>query len=210
MITFCYQDSLHFNAFKFCIENIRKYYPDSPIFLYRSLQDNKLEEYKKVCSDYNIILTIRHRHQGYISRFDTMEQNLPKMLESHYRIYHSCINSNSEWVMLVEDDVLIKRAIKRWPNSDCGKNRDHIGHCAGGSVFKRQIYIDIYQKLGEDGLATMIQTDHTYSWAGDALKAIIFREHGATEERWVELAEPESYDGEDHAVYHGYKDLHEY
>jgi hypothetical protein len=36
----------------------------------------------------------------------------------------------------------------------------------------------------------------------------IFKKNGATFEEWDELAEPNCRDNEDHAVYHGYKELH--
>ena len=44
--------------------------------------------------------------------------------------------------------------------------------------------------------------------SGDALKERIFKDADVSNEKWIELAEPGYYDNTDHAIYHGYKDLH--
>jgi hypothetical protein len=208
MIAFNFQDTHYFESFKNCIINVRKYYEDEIIDVFLDDNDPKIKEYTEFCTQCKCNLTLRDRHMGYINREDNLETNLPKMLESHYRIYQTCKNSSDEWVMILEDDVLIKRKILNWPQSDCGKNRDDVGFLGGGSVFKREKYITIYENLGEQGLTDLINSNHLLSWAGDALKAVIFRACNATEEKWIELAEPNYFDNIDHAVYHGYKDLH--
>jgi hypothetical protein len=208
MISFNFQDSNYLFSFENCIRNVRKFYPNELIDFYIDSNSLKINEYKKICHSFNVEMTIRQRNQGYINRTDSMETNIPKMLESHYRIYNTCKKSNDEWVMLLEDDVLIKREIKHWPKSDCGKNRDNVGFLGGGSIFKRDVYLQIYESLQDIGLEKLIRENHTYSWAGDALKQRIFKEAGASDEKWIELAEPGYYDDKDHAVYHGYKDLH--
>ncbi len=207
MISFNFQDSHYLYSFENCVANVRKFYPNELIDFYIDSNSNKIKEYTKICHEFNIEINIRPRHQGYINQKDSIDPNIPKMLESHYRIYNTCKKSTSEWVMLLEDDVLIKRKIKHWPQSDCGTNREHF-KTGGGAIFKRNIFLDIYENLKETGLETIIKNNHLYSWAGDALKQKIFAEAGASFEKWVELAEPGYCDNIDHAVFHGYKDLH--
>jgi hypothetical protein len=40
------------------------------------------------------------------------------------------------------------------------------------------------------------------------LKERIFKDANVSNEKWIELAEPGYRDDTDHAIYHGYKDLH--
>jgi hypothetical protein len=208
MISFNFQDSNYLHSFENCIFNVRKFYPNELIDFYIDSNSNKLEEYKNICYKFNVKINIRTNHQGYINRKDPIEINLPKILESHYRIYNTCKTSTPEWIMLLEDDVLIKRKINHFPKSDCGINRDNVGFLGGGSVFRRNVFLKIYEDLGEDKLKNIIKHNHLYSWAGDALKKKIFIDAGASYEKWIELAEPGYYDDIDHAVFHGYKNLH--
>ena len=207
MISFNFQDSNYLHSFENCIKNVRKFYPNELIDFYIDSNSNKINEYKNICYLFNVEMTIRQRNQGYIDRTDSMETNIPKMLESHYRIYNTCKKSNSEWIMLLEDDVLIKREIKQWPSKDVGTNREYF-KAGGGAIFKRETFLKIYENLGESGLEKIIRQEHTYSWAGDALKERIFKDADASNEKWIELAEPGYYDNTDHAIYHGYKELH--
>ena len=178
------------------------------IDFYIDHNSDQIENYKKVCEEYNVELTIRSRAQNGINRKNSMEQNLPKMLESQYRIYQTCLKTNSEWVMTLEDDVLIKRKIKNWPNSDCGINREYLKVGGGGCIIKKDKYIKMYEYFEGEKLINLIKSNHTYSWAGDELKGRMWSECGFSYEKWIELAEPEYYDNTDHAVFHGYKDLY--
>jgi len=207
MISFNFQDSNYLHSFENCILNVRKFYKNELIDFYIDSNSSKINEYKEICNKFNVEMTIRDRNQGYIDRTDSIETNIPKMLESHYRIYNTCKKSNSEWVMLLEDDVLIKRKIINWPKSDCGTNREWFKN-GGGSIFKKEKYVTAYEFLGENGLIDIINRYPECAWAGDALKQFMFSKVGTTWEKWIELAEPDYYDNTDHAVYHGYKDLH--
>jgi hypothetical protein len=204
-IAFTYNPWKHLNSYKNTLYNVRKYYPNSDIFIFFDGNRDDLQEYIEVASNYNCIVSVRDNEVGYINRFSNMEENIPKMLEWTDRIKSACESSDSEWAMLLEDDVLIKRAIKYWPSSDCGKNRDNVGFLGGGSVFRRQKFLECLYK---SDIPTIIRKDINAGWAGDHLLRYIFRLNGATEEKWVELAEPEYYDDTDHAVFHGYKKLH--
>jgi hypothetical protein len=206
-ISFNFQDSHYIHSFENCIINIRKFYENELIDFFIDSNNKRLSEYETICKKYNVDLNIRNIHQGYIDREDSIDVNISKMLESHRRIYMTSLKSDSEWVLLLEDDILIKRKIKKWPSTDCGTNREYF-KMGGGSIFRREKYIEAYESLGEIGLQQLIKQNHLLSWAGDELKRIMFDRINATSEKWIELAEPDYFDKTDHAVFHGYKDLH--
>jgi hypothetical protein len=54
----------------------------------------------------------------------------------------------------------------------------------------------------------IIKMDGDCAWAGDMLKKHMMIGTGASYEKWMELAEPDYYNTTDHAVFHGYKELH--
>lgn len=207
-LSFNFQDSQYIHSFENCIKSVRKFYKNELIDFYIDSNNEKINEYEKICKDYYVNFNIRDIHQGYIDRNDSIEINIPKMLESHYRIYMTCLKSNTHWILLLEDDVVIKRNIQRWPSSDCGKNRQNVGFLGGGSIFRRDVYIQAYESMGESGISNLIKTNSMYSWAGDELKRKMFDNINATSEKWIELAEPEYFNNTDHAVFHGYKELH--
>ena len=209
MIAFNFQDSHYLHSFEHCVENVRKFYPNELIDFYIDSNSDRIAEYTRICERFHIEMNIREHHQGYINRHDAPEINIPKVLESHYRIYNTCKKTDADWILLLEDDVLLKREIKRWPNADCGTNREMpTGFLGGGSIFRKSVYIRAYEFLGEAGLKEIIRTDGDCAWAGDVLKKHMLIGTGASYEKWIELAEPNYMDNTDHAVFHGYKELH--
>jgi hypothetical protein len=204
-IVFFYNPYTYFESYKNVLSNIRKHHPSADVFIYFDAFRDDIQKYTDIAYENNCIFNLRHQKMFYIYRGDSVDENEPKILEWIDRIKHVCESSEAEWVMLLEDDVIIKRAIEHWPTADCGKNRHDVGFLGGGSIFRRQTFLDCLKK---SDVPSIIRADHTASWAGDHLLSLIFRPHGATEEKWIELAEPDYYDRGPHAVYHGYKDLY--
>jgi len=203
-ITFTYNPYFYFQSFNNVLENLRKYYPTEEVYIYFDGDRTDLEKYVKVANDYKCNIQITQNNMGYLKRTDSLEVNHPKMKEWIRRLIETCSRSKSKWIMLLEDDVLIKRKILQWPNSHCGLNRDGIGFLGGGSIFQREKFLQAISNIDIDRFIKH-RNNH---WAGDLLLGFIFLESDATYEKWVELAEPGYYDSEDHAVFHGYKDLH--
>ena len=203
-IVFTYNPWKYLNSYKNTLDNVRKYYPNSDIFIFFDGSRNDLQEYLEVAAKYNCIVSVRNNELGYINRLDNLEINLPKQLEWIDRMKSACKISESEWVMILEDDVLIKREIINWPSADVGTNREYF-RTGGGSIFKREVFLESLEK---NNILDIIQNIPDASWAGDLLLEHIFRNNNIKHEKWIELAEPGYYDNTDHAVYHGYKDLH--
>jgi hypothetical protein len=163
-----------------------------------------LQKYIDVASEYDCIVQIRNQHYDFINKIDSIETNLPKMLEWINRIKISCETTSADWILNLEDDVVVKRNINQWPISDVGTCRNYF-RPGGGSIFKREVFLDSIKKVD---ISQLIKIVPDASWAGDLLLQNIFTINNVTFEEWVELAEPNYRDTQSHAIYHGYKELH--
>lgn len=203
-ILFTYNPWKYYNSYKNVLDNVRKYYSESDIIIFFDKSRTDLDLYLETAKQYNCKVFIGNDELGYINRNDSIDINLPKQTEWISRIKFACEISNSEWAMLLEDDVLLKREIKHFPEADVGTNREYF-RTGGGSIFKREVFLDSVKKAD---ISKLVKTIPDACWAGDLLLEHIFRSNNVKYEKWIELAEPGYYDDTDHAVYHGYKDLH--
>jgi hypothetical protein len=207
-ISFSYNPQKYFNSYQNVLEHLRTYYVDSDVYIFFDSNRDDIEKYKTVSDNFNCKFNVREDEMFFIDRKDSIEINKPKMLEWVTRLKYVCENTDSEWVMLLEDDVVIKRKIVNWPNSDCGKNRENTGFLGGGSIFKKEKFLEIFTKISMLEVERIITNYHRLSWAGDVLLKFLFETVNASSEKWIELAEPGYYDNIDHAIFHGYKELH--
>jgi len=204
-IVFTYNPYKYFHSYKNVLLNVRLYYPDADIIIFFDKCRKDLNKYIQIADFFKCKVIIRDVEVGYLKKEDSEEVNAPKQAEWVERIKMACEMSDAEWVMLLEDDVVIKRKIEKWPTADCGKNLDQIGFVGGGGIFRRKKFLESLEKID---IFAIMKKDHTASWAGDHMLSYIFRENGSTEEKWVELLESWQDEGQPHAVYHGYKLLH--
>jgi hypothetical protein len=207
-ISFFYNPHIYFESYKNVLSNLRKHYPSEEVFIYLDDTRPNLDKYIEVANVNNCIANIRDNSFFYIDRKDSPGINIPKQVEFLNRLINICSNTESKWILILEDDVLIKRPIINFPHSDCGKNREDIGFLGGGSIFKRETFLKIFETHNEDSILKLIESNRDACWAGDVLLKLLFNSIGARSEKWVELAEPNYFDDIDHAIYHGYKDLH--
>jgi hypothetical protein len=203
-ITFNYMPYIYFESYKNVLNNVRLHYPTADIFIYMDSFRDDIEKYRKISDDYNCKFIVRDVHVFYTNGNDPLEVNRPKLVEVFDRIKHTCKTTDSKWILILEDDVLIKRPIKYWPNSDVGTCREYF-RPGGGSIFNKDIFLDSIEKVN---IPNIINTVRNANWAADIVLENIFRLNNCTFEKWIELAEPEYFDKTDHAVFHGYKDLH--
>jgi hypothetical protein len=203
-IAFIYNPYMYFESYKNVLSNLRKHYPTADVFIYFDSFRDDIQKYSDVANDYGCKFNIRKEKMFYIHREDSIDVNEPKVLEWLNRIKYTCENTDVEWVLQLEDDVVVKREIKKFPVTAVGACRDYL-RPGGGTIFKRESFLDSINKVNASEL---IRTIPNASWAGDWLLQNIFKMNNVTFEEWVELAEPGYRDNKDHAVYHGYKDLH--
>jgi hypothetical protein len=203
-ITFNYMPYIYFESYKNVLNNVREYYPTADIFIYMDSFRDDIEKYRKISDEHKCKLIIRDNHIFYTNREDSLEINKPKLIEVFDRIKYTCENTYSEWLMILEDDVLIKKQIENWPKADVGTCRDYR-RPGGGSVFKRNTFLN---SLAVADVTDIITTTPDANWAADVVLENIFLRNAATFEEWKELAEPNYRDKHPHSVYHGYKDLY--
>jgi len=203
-ITFTYNPYFYFESYKNVLENLRKHYEDSDVFIYFDSSREDFKKYESIANDYNCFFIIRESDLGYINRNEPLNINKPKMIEWFNRVINTAKNTNSEWVLNLEDDVIVKRRIVNFPKMDVGTCRRYF-RPGGGSIFKRNIFLESIKNCNAENMIDII---NEASWAGDILLENIFKKGNATFEEWIELAEPNYRDNIDHAIYHGYKELH--
>jgi len=203
-IVFTYNPYIYFESYKNVLSNVRKHYPKEDIFIYFDSFREDVEKYRDCANDYECKFNIREEKMFYINKYDSVEINTSKLIEWLDRIKYTCENSDAEWVLQLEDDVIVKRKIKKFPSMDVGTCRDYH-RPGGGSIFKTERFLNSIKKVN---ISQLIKTIPNASWAGDLLLQNIFRTNNVTFEEWVELAEPGHKDTNDHAIYHGYKELH--
>jgi hypothetical protein len=131
------------------------------------------------------------------------------------RIYEHCCRVTSDYVVILEEDVITKRKIHRFPSSDCAGPRfnrlagplsrylqqlnnttqDYGYAMCGGSIFDRRVYISCYQKqnLDLDYLETLDKMVVQYS---DVVLTVLFLVNGYSYGVWDEISE------ENHPVEH--------
>ena len=202
-ITFNYMPYIYFESYKNVLNNVRQHYPSADIFIYFDSFRDDIEKYKKIADEHNCKFIIRDTHVFYTNREDSIEINTPKLVEVFDRIKYTCETTDSKWILILEDDVLIKRPIEYWPTSDVGTCRYYF-RPGGGSIFNRNTFLE---SLENADINNIIQNVPNARWAADVLLENIFKRNGATFEEWIELAEPSHRDDVSHAIYHGYKDL---
>ena len=203
-IAFIYNPYLYFESYKNVLNNLRKHYPNSDVFIYFDSFRDDNQMYNDVAYEHNCVFNIRQQKMFYIHREDSIEINEPKLIEWLNRLTNICENTDADWILHLEDDVVIKRPIKYFPIEDVGTCRNYF-RPGGGAIFKRESFLDSIKKVN---VSQLIRTIPGASWAGDLLLEHIFRNNNIKNEEWFELAEPEYRDDTDHAIYHGYKDLH--
>jgi hypothetical protein len=130
------------------------------------------------------------------------------VLEYLNRIYEHCVRVTSDYVVILEEDVITLRRIKRFPSTDCGgprfnpladalnrylqelnnTNQDYGYAMCGGSIFDRRIYIKCYEKrnLDLDFLETVDKRIVQYS---DIALTVIFLLNGHSYGVWDEVSE---------------------
>ena len=212
----CYKNS---NAVKYSLEQFRKYYPDNAI---RLISDNG-DDFEDIINVYNLIYKkelVNILPKGQLAGIDASYEYLR-------RIYDTCMATNTTWIVLFEDDVLTKGVISKFPETDCAgvcawqlhpsleyylKNVRNtstlIGYgMSGGSVFKREKFIQCYENIKDFDLETLVQFDHRLTGWTDILINVLFLYNRCTYSIWDEIEQYSLGKINDSASFrHDYKD----
>lgn len=123
------------------------------------------------------------------------------------RIHDHCLQSTSDFVVLLEDDVTTRRRIRRFPTADCagprsnpfaepfnahlrrslGTTHDYGYGLCGGAIFRRQAFLHCYGRpLDLDRLARLDDGIVTFS---DMVLTALFLVNGYSFQIWDEISE---------------------
>jgi len=157
-------------------------------------------------SDLATYFNINYHYSSYNCKYGQL--GLIGSNEYLRRIYEHCVRANSDYVVILEEDVLTRRRINQFPSTEAAgprlnvfsealiqylKNINHndkdygYGMC-GGSIFDRKIYVECYEKRDFD-LRVLGKLDQRIIMNKDALLAIIFLVNGFSYSIWGEVSE---------------------
>jgi hypothetical protein len=178
--------------------SFRNVYPNEPITLVSDCGD----DFSKFAEHFDLYY--------YHSEKKGDPGNLGKdgALEYLKRIYEHCLRVTSDYVVILEEDVITHRRIKRFPLTDCGgprflsypdplnrylqeinKTTHHYGYgVCGGSIFDRQVYIKCHEKQNLD-LDFLESLDERIVKAGDRVLTVNFLINGYSYGVWDEVSE---------------------
>ena len=221
--------AIHFQVWKndeateFAIKTFREHFPKEPI---RLISDNG-NDYTNFIKKYNLDFDFSDKNIFPKGRFESIEG----CYEWLRRVNDTCLKYNTEWILLFEDDVLAKNSNITFPEEDSAglicwswynglhnllssrNNRTKIvgyGMC-GGAIFKRQVFIDAYNKINEFDLEYLSQLDNRIILASDCLVNCFLQYFGATYGLWDKLEDmtyPGWVENNNTCFTHGYKNLY--
>jgi len=146
-------------ATEFCISTFREFYPDIP---FRVVSDNG-SDYSNLINKYNISYKFESESSMANGRFNDFS-GIYMYLQ---RLKETCLEFDTDWVLLFEDDVLTKKKITKFPNTSLGglcankfrepleryikninNNATIVGYgMCGGSIFKRKDFLICLDKI---------------------------------------------------------------
>jgi hypothetical protein len=151
-------------ATRFVVENVRLHHKTEPYILFSDAG----EDFSYLNDEYSVITVSDEFRTGPpVGRYG---YRLPKILEFFSRFKHACEISNAEYIVMLEDDVLVLNQITVPDGCEFMGHQqlgtiidptvaDIIKHfsgnydivpiyaCGGGSIFKTSIFLDNYEKI---------------------------------------------------------------
>jgi hypothetical protein len=216
-----YQTWKHEKAAEFAITKFREYFPNEQL---RLISDNGLD-YSHFIPKYNIDFEFSNIGTG--SRLKTIDACYV-WLE---RVFNTCILYDTEWIIIFEDDVLTQNNNITFPTEDSGgmicwpwkneltqllKSRNNknqmfgYGMC-GGSIFRRESFINAYSRIHEFDLKYIGGLDNRVIGYCDTLIGCFLQYFGYSYQIWEstdDMTYPNRIPSETACFIHGYKELY--
>ena len=133
------------------------------------------------------------------------QSTLEGIQEGFQRLYRHCASVDTDWVIWLEADVRTIRRIRSFPTTDAAGCRmnpfspeltdflvQHFGDrpygygMAGGSIFRRQAYMDA---VDSTDIADYVKYDPRMAVYGDIAFTLMFLVNGYTYSEWEEISE---------------------
>ena len=216
-----YQTWKNERATEFTIQKFREYFPNEQM---RVVSDNGLD-YSHFIPKYNIDFEFSNISTG--SRLKTIDA----CYEWLERVFNTCILYDTEWIVIFEDDVLTQNNNITFPTEDSGgmicwpwqndltqllKSRNNknqmfgYGMC-GGSIFRRESFINAYSKINEFDLNYIGRLDNRVIGYSDTLIGCFLQYFGYSYQIWEgtdDMTYPDRIVSDTACFIHGYKELY--
>lgn len=181
-----------------CLKSFRQYYPDVPITLVSDGGDDFIE----IKDRFN--LTYKYSDKNILPKGKMC--GIDGVKEYFKRIYEHCNSVNTDWVVILEEDVITLRPIKYFPTTECagprlncyspdltnflikkyGYKQYGYGMC-GGSIFKRKAFIQAFNKILDVEECTKYD-ERLFGWS-DVPLTLLFHLSGYDYSIWNEISE---------------------
>lgn len=216
-----YQTWKNEKATEFTIQKFREYFPNEQM---RLISDNGLD-YSHFIPKYNIDFEFSNISTG--SRL----KNIDACYEWLERVFNTCILYDTEWIVIFEDDVLTQNSNISFPKEDSGgmicwpwkneltqllKTRNNknemfgYGMC-GGSIFRRESFINAYSRIHEFDLNYIGRLDNRVTGYCDTLIGCFLQYFGYSYQIWEgtdDMSYPDRIVSDTACFIHGYKELY--
>lgn len=216
-----YQTWTNEKATDFVISKFREHFPNERL---RLISDNALD-YSHFIPKYDIDFTFSNINTG--SRF----KNIDACYMWLSRVFDTCILYDTEWIVIFEDDVITQNNNITFPMEDSGgmicwpwqndltqvlkmrNNKNQMfgyGMC-GGSIFRRESFINAYCRIHEFDLNYIGRLDNRVTGYGDTLIGCFLQYFGYSYQIWEgtdDMTYPDRIPSETACFIHGYKELY--
>ena len=191
-----YQTWKNTEAVTHALTEFRKHFPINPIHL---VSDNGAD-YTDFVDTFNLSYTFKSSNVFPNGRFG----GISHCYEWLSRLNETCTMYDTDWVVIFEDDVLTKSNNIIYPTSDSGgvslnswtfrltnelrkhntKNQKWGYGMCGGSIFKREVFLDCYSKINKFPLEELSKLDDRILGWSDTLINCLLQYFGYTYEVW--------------------------
>lgn len=169
----------------YVLSNIRNVYTadESDIFVFldneyvikdRITNTKRLDLFLTITEKYDVNTIVSNGRFTY-STINFPEEGKLKMVELINRFIYACDNTNSKWIMTLEDDVLIRKKITKFPDTDFTIAKG--GLCTGGIIFDREKLSSTLKSYTIDELLFIMQS-YPFHFAGDQLIKYLLQNRG--------------------------------
>ena len=191
-----YQTWKNKDAVNYSLTEFRKHFPTNPIHL---VSDNGAD-YTDFVDMFKLDYTFKSSNVFPGGRFGEISH----CYEWLSRLNDTCIMYQTNWIVIFEDDVLTVNNNIKFPISDSGgvnvnrwkpqltdelkkynvKNENWGYGMCGGSIFKRDAFLDCYSKINEFPLEELSKLDCRIVGWSDTLINCLLQYFGYTYEVW--------------------------